>query len=146
MKVLEIGTGSGYQAAILSRLVPAGLHHRALAASCSGTPRRSSATLRLNNITTRHGDGGEGWEEQAPFERIMVTAAAADVPPLLLEQLAPGGVMIVPVGDAPDAQNLLKCRRTDDGVDYETLWPVRFVPLVAGLEDIAGDEVSSDNG
>ena len=78
--------------------------------------------------------GGDGWPEQAPFERIIVTAAAPDVPPALLGQLAPGGVMIVPVGETSDTQQLIKCRRTEAGIDYESLWPVRFVPLVGGVE------------
>ncbi len=133
MKVLEIGTGSGYQAAILSRLcrrVYTVERYRELLRGAEKIFR----DLRLNNITTRHGDGGDGWPEQAPFERIIVTAAAPDVPPTLIDQLAPGGVMILPVGDAADTQQLLKCRRSELGVDYQSLWPVRFVPLVDGVE------------
>ena len=132
MKVLEIGTGSGYQAAILSRLC-----RRVYTVERYPELLRDAEKvfheLRLNNITTRHGDGAQGWPEQAPFERIIVTAAAPDVPPTLIEQLAPGGVMILPVGDAADTQQLLKCRRTELGIDYQSLWPVRFVPLVAGV-------------
>ena len=133
MKVLEIGTGSGYQAAILSRLCRR-LYTVERSAELLGDAEKIFRDLRLNNITTRHGDGGAGWPEQAPFERIIVTAAAPDVPPALLEQLAPGGVMIVPVGETSDTQQLLKCRRTEAGIDYESLWPVRFVPLVGGVE------------
>jgi protein-L-isoaspartate(D-aspartate) O-methyltransferase len=134
MKVLEIGTGSGYQAAILSRLcrrVYTVERYRELLRDAEKIFRE----LRLNNITTRHGDGGDGWPEQAPFERIIVTAAAHDVPPALLDQLAPDGVMILPVGESADTQQLLKCRRTETGFDYESLWPVRFVPLVGGIEN-----------
>lgn len=134
MKVLEIGTGSGYQAAILSRLcrrVYTIERNRDLLSHAN----KLFQELRLNNITTLCADGSGGWPEQAPFERILVTAAALDVPPALLEQLAPDGIMILPVGDTPDNQQLLKCRRTPDGIDYETLWPVRFVPLLGGVEN-----------
>ena len=134
MKVLEIGTGSGYQAAILSRLCRR-LYTIERSRELLGDAERIFHELRLNNITTRHGDGGDGWPGQAPFERIIVTAAAPDVPPALLDQLAPGGVMILPVGETSDTQQLLKCRRTEQGVDYESLWPVRFVPLVPGVEN-----------
>jgi len=134
MKVLEIGTGSGYQAAILSRLCRR-LYTVERSRELLTDAQRIFRDLRLNNITTRHGDGSDGWLGQAPFERIIVTAAAQDVPPALLDQLAPGGVMILPVGETPDTQQLLKCRRTEQGVDYESLWPVRFVPLVAGVEN-----------
>ena len=134
MKVLEIGTGSGYQAAVLSRLcrrVYTIERNRDLLSHAV----KLFQELRLNNITTLCADGSGGWPEQAPFERILVTAAALDVPPALLEQLAPDGIMILPVGDTPDNQQLLKCRRTAEGIDYETLWPVRFVPLLGGIEN-----------
>ena len=134
MKVLEIGTGSGYQAAILSRLCRR-VYTVERSAALLRDAERIFRALRLNNITTRLGDGGAGWPEQAPFERIIVTAAAADVPPALLDQLAPDGIMILPVGETADTQQLLKCRRTEAGIDYESLWPVRFVPLVAGVEN-----------
>ncbi len=133
MKVLEIGTGSGYQGAILSRLCRR-VYTVERSAELLRDAEKIFRDLRLNNITTRHGDGGGGWPEQAPFERIIVTAAAPDVPPALLGQLAPGGVMILPVGETSDTQQLIKCRRTEAGIDYESLWPVRFVPLVGGVE------------
>jgi protein-L-isoaspartate(D-aspartate) O-methyltransferase len=135
-KVLEVGTGSGYQSAILSRLCRRLYtieRHRDLLREAES---RFSA-LRLKNITSRVGDGALGWPEQAPFDRILVTAAAPDVPPVLLDQLAAGGIMIVPVGDPTADQQLLRCRRTAAGVDYETLWPVRFVPLVEGVPEPA---------
>jgi protein-L-isoaspartate(D-aspartate) O-methyltransferase len=135
-KVLEVGTGSGYQSAILSRLCRRLYtieRHRDLLREAES---RFSA-LRLKNITSRVGDGALGWPEQAPFDRILVTAAAPDVPPVLLEQLAADGIMIVPVGDPTADQQLLRCRRTAAGVDYETLWPVRFVPLVEGVPEPA---------
>ena len=131
MKVLEIGTGSGYQAAVLARLCRRLYtieRHPGLLAEAEDRFR----TLGLVNITTLSGDGSLGWPEQAPFERIMVTAAAADVPEVLLGQLGEGGIMIVPVGLDENDQHLLRVRRTGDGVETEDLGPTRFVPLVAG--------------
>lgn len=136
MKVLEIGTGSGYQAAILSKLcrrVYTIERWRPLLREAEAR----FAELRLGNITTKWDDGARGWPEQAPFERIIVTAAAADVPPVLLDQLAPDGIMILPVGETDDGQQLLKCTKRGDEVDYTTLWPVRFVPLLPDTENDA---------
>lgn len=131
-KVLEIGTGTGYQAAILSRLcrrLYTVERHRELL----GEAERRFLKLRLYNITTRVGDGARGWPEQAPFTRIIVTAAAETVPATLVEQLAPGGVMVVPVGRQGGDQALLRLTREADGIREEILDSVRFVPLVAGL-------------
>jgi protein-L-isoaspartate(D-aspartate) O-methyltransferase len=131
MKVLEIGTGSGYQAAILARLcrrVYSVERHRDLLQDAE----RCFAALRIHNITTRWGDGADGWPEQSPFERIIVTAAAPEMPQNLVNQLAEGGIMIAPIGRNPLDQHLVRCRRTAEGVEQETLWPVRFVPLVEG--------------
>jgi len=131
-KVLEIGTGSGYQAAVLARLCRRVFtieRHRDLLRAAE---QRFQA-LRIHNIVTRHGDGSKGWPEQAPFERILVTAAAAEVPPALLESLADGGVMVIPVGDVHRDQILLRITRAGDQFQREELSPVRFVPLVAGL-------------
>jgi protein-L-isoaspartate(D-aspartate) O-methyltransferase len=88
--------------------------------------------LRIGNITTRAGDGSRGWPEQAPFERILVTAAAADVPPVLIDQLAVGGVMVVPIGAGGDErdQRLSRVRRTEEGAETDDLGPIRFVSLV----------------
>ncbi len=131
-KVLEIGTGTGYQAAILSRLCrrlyPVERHRELL-----GEAERRFLKLRLHNITTRVGDGARGWPEQAPFTRIMVTAAAETVPATLVDQLAPGGVMVVPVGRQGGDQALLRLTRDADGIREEILDSVRFVPLVLGL-------------
>ncbi len=135
-KVLEVGTGSGYQSAILSRLcrrLYSVERHRDLTREAE----TRFSLLRLKNVTTRVGDGALGWPEQAPFDRILVTAAAPDVPPVLLEQLVVDGIMIVPVGEPTADQQLIRCRRTKTSVDYETLWPVRFVPLVEGLPEAA---------
>lgn len=131
MKVLEIGTGSGYQATILSHLcrrVYTIERHRELLQQAE----ERFSLLRRHNITSKIGDGGLGWPEQAPFQRIMVTAAAADIPPVLVEQLAIGGIMVVPVGEHRDHQDLLKVTRTEEGIDVEDLGPVRFVPLLPG--------------
>ncbi len=131
-KVLEIGTGTGYQAAVLSRLcrrLYTVERHRDLL----GEAERRFLKLRLHNITTRLGDGAQGWPEQAPFTRIIVTAAAETIPATLVEQLAPGGVMVVPVGRQGGDQALLRLTREADGIREEILDSVRFVPLVAGL-------------
>ncbi len=92
--------------------------------------------LRLTNITTRLGDGQAGWPEQAPFERILVTAAAAEIPQKLADQLAVGGILVVPVGRIDGDQTLVKVRRTEAGLEQIPVGTVRFVPLVPG---IAGD-------
>ena len=130
--VLEIGTGSGYQAAILSKLarrVHTIERHKPLAE----ISKARFEALRLRNITPHTGDGGKGWPHAAPYERIIVTCAAEEIPQTLLQQLAVGGIMIVPVGPHVAAQELLKLTRVaEDEVRKETLAPVRFVPLVQG--------------
>jgi protein-L-isoaspartate(D-aspartate) O-methyltransferase len=129
-KVLEIGTGSGYQAAVLSRLcrrVYSIERHRPLLRDAEAR----FAALNLHNITTRHGDGMRGWPEQAPFDRIIVTAAAfGEVPRDLTAQLAVGGIMVVPLGSDRREQSVFRIRRTEDRLEQEELWPVRFVPLL----------------
>ncbi len=128
-KVLEIGTGSGYQAAILSKLCRRLYtieRHRALLREAE----KHFADLRLRNVTTKCGDGSKGWPEQAPFDRIIVTAAAPEVPQALIDQLAVGGILVAPVGSRRGDQHLVKLRRTETGIETETLWAVRFVPLV----------------
>jgi protein-L-isoaspartate(D-aspartate) O-methyltransferase len=130
MRVLEIGTGSGYQAAILSRLcrmVYTIERHRELLQVAEARFR----TLRITNILTQAGDGSKGWKSAAPFERIIVTAAAHNVPAMLLDQLAEGGIMIIPVGSDTE-QLLLRIEKTPDGIKQQHLMPVRFVPLVEG--------------
>ncbi len=138
MRVLEVGTGSGYQTAILSRLcrrVYTIERYKRLMAQAE----KRFTELGLTNITTRVGDGSKGWPEQAPIARILVTAAAADVPPALANQLEEGGIMIVPVGDEYGNQQVLRITRTADGFDHEELLPVRFVPLVEGEPDSGAD-------
>ena len=130
--VLEVGTGSGYQAAILSQLarrVYTVDRYRRLVREAGELFRQ----LDLVNITTITADGSHGLPDQAPFDRIIVTAAAEDPPGPLLEQLKPGGIMVVPVGQSDAVQALIKVTRTQSGFDYEELRPVRFVPLVEGL-------------
>ncbi len=134
VKILEIGTGSGYQTSILARLcrrVYSIERHRALLSEAE----ERFATLGFNNIVTRFGDGSMGWREQAPFSRIIVTAAAIDVPHVLLEQLDVGGIMVVPVGLEERTQHLLRVRKTEDDVETEDLGLVRFVPLISDEED-----------
>jgi protein-L-isoaspartate(D-aspartate) O-methyltransferase len=130
MKILEVGTGSGYHAAVLSKLcrrVYTIERHRELLEEAE---QRFNA-LGLTNITCKLGDGTLGWPEQAPFERIVVTAAAMDVPPVLASQLAAGGLMVVPVDDGVGDPRLLRVRRDAEGLETEDLGPIRFVPLIA---------------
>ncbi len=137
-RVLEIGTGSGYQTAVLSylcRRVYTIERHRELL----GQAESRLAKLRRRNITARPGDGALGWPEQAPFERILVTAAAIDIPPNLSAQLAIGGIMVVPIGDDSANQCIVRVRREETGLDIEELGPVKFVPLISGR---AGEAVS----
>jgi len=131
-KVLEIGTGSGYQAAILSHLarrVYTVDRHKRLVAEAEAV----FETLGLANITALAADGSHGYPEQAPFDRILVTAAAEDPPGPLLAELKTGGIMVVPVGQSDAVQTLVKVTRTETGFDYEDLRQVRFVPLVEGM-------------
>lgn len=129
-KVLEIGTGSGYQTSILSKLcrrVYSLERHKPLLDEAEERFRQ----LGLTNVVTRFGDGSMGWREQAPFTRIIVTAAALDVPEVLLDQLDVGGIMIVPVGLEERTQELLKITKTADDIVTEELGEVRFVPLIS---------------
>lgn len=131
-KVLEVGTGSGYQAAILSQLVRRVYtvdRHARLVKDAMSLFRR----LDLNNITALIADGSFGLPEQAPFDRIILTAAAEDPPGPLLAQLKVGGIMVLPVGQSDAVQSLIRVTKTEDGLHYDELRPVRFVPLVEGL-------------
>ncbi len=131
-KVLEVGTGSGYQAAILSHLarrVYTVDRHKRLVAEARGVFDK----LGLTNITAVTSDGSRGLPDQAPFDRILVTAAAEDPPGPLLAQLKIGGIMVLPVGQSDAVQHLIRVTRREDGYEYDELLPVRFVPLVEGL-------------
>jgi protein-L-isoaspartate(D-aspartate) O-methyltransferase len=130
-KVLEVGTGSGYQAAILSHLVPKVFTVERIEELLKAARRRFHR-MRLNNIYLRYADGHLGWPSQAPFDGIMVTAVAQSVPGELLEQLSIGGVLVIPV-EKNDQQRLIKIRRTEDGYDETDLGAVVFVPLLSGL-------------
>lgn len=131
-KVLEVGTGSGYQAAILShlarRVYTVDRHRRLVAAA-----RAVFDQLELTNITAFTADGSFGLPDQAPFDRIIVTAAAEDPPGPLLAQLKIGGIMVLPVGQSDTVQHLIRVTRHEGGFEYDELRPVRFVPLVEGL-------------
>ena len=132
-KVLEIGTGSGYQAAILSllaRRVYTVERHSLLVNNATKTFQK----LDLSNIIPILADGGHGLPQQAPFDKIIVTAASEDPPASLLSQLKIGGIMIIPVGQSDHIQNLIKIVKKSDGYDYQDIQTVRFVPLVAGTE------------
>ena len=131
-KVLEVGTGSGYQAAILSQLarrVYTVDRHRRLV----NEAREVFDRLKMTNITTIVGDGSHGLADQAPFDHIVVTAAAEDTPGPLLAQLRVGGIMVLPVGQSDAVQSLIKVTKSEAGLEYQELAPVRFVPLLEGL-------------
>lgn len=129
-RVLEVGTGSGYQTAILARLAGEVLSVEIVPALAERARDVLLGTLGLSNVRLRQGDGAEGWPEEAPFQRIIVTAAAPEVPPALVAQLAPGGRMILPVGPELDVQMLRVFDKGNDGENVESdLLPVRFVPL-----------------
>lgn len=131
-KVLEVGTGSGYQAAILSRLArrvyTVDRHSRLVREA-----RSLFEEMDLTNITAITADGSFGLPDQAPFDRILVTAAAEDPPGTLIDQLKIGGIMVVPVGQSNAVQHLIVAQKTENGLDYQELRQVRFVPLLEGL-------------
>lgn len=131
-KVLEIGTGSGYQAAILSKLarrVYTVDRYRRLVQAARAVFEANDIT----NITTFTADGSHGFAEQAPFDRILLTAAAEDPPGPLLAQLRVGGIMVLPVGQSDAVQSLIRVTRSETGFEYDELRAVRFVPLLEGL-------------
>lgn len=131
-RVLEIGTGSGYQCAILSRMarfVYSVERYKSLLKEAEGRLK----ILGAENVFTKHGDGGEGWPEQAPFDRIMITAASSHEPKALLRQLKPGGILVAPVGRS-SVQMLNRYTAEADGTfSRESLLEVRFVPMVEGV-------------
>jgi protein-L-isoaspartate(D-aspartate) O-methyltransferase len=131
-KVLEIGTGSGYQAALLANLIPQVFTLERIEELLK-LARRRFHRLRLNNIYTRHADGHIGWPSQAPFDGIVVTAVASELPQELPEQLKVGGTLVIPV-ERNGAQRLLSIRRTEEGFEEKDLGGVIFVPLLSGLD------------
>lgn len=133
MKVLEIGTGSGYQAAVLAQ-TGAEVFTIEIFGVLAESARERVARLGYENIRVRHADGFYGWPEEAPFESIIVTAAAGFIPPPLVEQLAKGGRMVIPVGSIYGIQNLILVRKDRAGeVTTQALLPVRFVPFLSGV-------------
>jgi protein-L-isoaspartate(D-aspartate) O-methyltransferase len=135
-RVLEIGTGSGYQAAVLAplcRMVYSIERHRPLLKAADARFK----ALKLHNIVVRHGDGLAGWAEQAPFDRIILTAAVSEIPEALMRQLKPGGILVAPLSAAGSferiSQHLVKIIRTEEGPKRETLISVAFVPMLPGL-------------
>ncbi|MGH1578343.1 protein-L-isoaspartate(D-aspartate) O-methyltransferase [Planktotalea sp.] len=130
--VLEVGTGSGYQAAVLShvarRVYTVDRHKRLISEA-----REVFDRFGLTNITAFTADGSHGLPDQAPFDRILVTAAAEDPPGPLLAQLKVGGIMVLPVGQSDAVQSLIRVTRHESGFEYDELRPVRFVPLIEGL-------------
>jgi protein-L-isoaspartate(D-aspartate) O-methyltransferase len=130
--VLEVGTGSGYQAAVLAEIVSK-VYTIEIIESLGQTAAKRLAELGYANVEVRIGDGYAGWPDKAPFDGIVVTAAAPKVPQALVDQLKPGGRMVIPVGGSGDMQYLkLLTKRADGGVDEKRVLPVRFVPLVPG--------------
>jgi len=131
-KVLEVGTGSGYQGAVLARLCRRLFtveRHYPLYEKASALFKK----MNIFNITTLFGNGMKGWPEQAPFDRIMVTAASDKIPAALLEQLKDGGIMVIPVGEQGKDQYIYRIRRKNDDFIEEKLMPVKFVPLLSGI-------------
>jgi len=133
MRVLEVGTGSGYQAAVLAETGVA-VYTIEIFEELATAARERLHRLGYDGVEVRHGDGFVGWPDEAPFDRIIVTAAAGFVPPPLIEQLRPGGRMIIPVGSIYGVQNLVLVEKPMEGpVQTRSLLPVRFVPLLRGV-------------
>jgi protein-L-isoaspartate(D-aspartate) O-methyltransferase len=131
-KVLEIGTGSGYQAAVLAALVRS-VYSIEIVAPLAQRARQTLARLGVDNVQVRAGDGFQGWPEQAPFDAILVTAAPPQVPEPLKQQLAPGAKLVIPVGTAE--QELRVVTRTATGFEERTVLPVRFVPMTGRAQE-----------
>jgi protein-L-isoaspartate(D-aspartate) O-methyltransferase len=133
LRVLEVGTGSGYQAAVLAQ-TGAKVWSIEIFGVLAEEARARLARLGFGGVTIRHGDGYAGWTEQAPFDAIVVTAGADSIPPALIEQLAPGGRLVMPVGDPNVDQQLVLLEKDASGrVASKRLLPVRFVPLLRGV-------------
>ena len=127
-RVLEVGTGSGYQAAVLAAC-GAEVWTIEIVPELAERARRDLARLGYDRVHVRTGDGYRGWPDQAPFDAVLVTAAPPSVPRPLLDQLAPNGRLVIPVGEAGDVQSLEVHVRTEHGVEVEEIAPVRFVPM-----------------
>jgi protein-L-isoaspartate(D-aspartate) O-methyltransferase len=133
MRVLEVGTGSGYQAAVLAA-TGVEVYTIEIFRALADTARVRLERLGYRNVTVRHGDGHHGWSEEAPFDAILVTAAAGHIPPALTRQLKPGGRMVIPVGSVYGAQYLILVEKDAKGaLRTRNLLPVAFVPMLSGL-------------
>ncbi|UCF20273.1 MAG: protein-L-isoaspartate(D-aspartate) O-methyltransferase [Gemmatimonadota bacterium] len=133
MKILEVGTGSGYQAAVLADIGCA-VYTIEIFEALADSARLRLRRLGYDNVLVRHADGHYGWEEAAPFDAVIVTAAAGFIPPALVDQLKPGGRMVIPVGSVYGVQNLIFLEKDTSGdVRTRNLLPVRFVPMLKGL-------------
>jgi protein-L-isoaspartate(D-aspartate) O-methyltransferase len=148
-RVLEIGTGSGYQAAVLAplcRMVYTVERHRPLLKVAEARFK----TLDLHNIVVRHCDGSNGWPEQAPFDRILITAAVSEIPPRVIAQLKPSGILVAPLSGPDDferiSQHLVKIIRNDSGIARQELIPVAFVPMLPGLPQDAQSTNEGESG
>ncbi|GGA99442.1 protein-L-isoaspartate(D-aspartate) O-methyltransferase [Agarivorans gilvus] len=130
-KVLEIGTGSGYQTAVLASLVEQVFSVERIK-TLQFQAKRRLKLLDLHNVATKHGDGWQGWANKGPFDAIIVTAAASAIPEALVEQLTTGGRMIIPVGEQQQQQSLILIEKQAQGFTQHNLEPVRFVPLING--------------
>ncbi len=132
-KVLEVGTGSGYQAAVLAE-VGVAVYTLEIFTALAASASERLEQLGYGDVSVRHADGHYGWPEEAPFDAIIVTAAPTYIPPNLVDQLVPGGRMVIPVGSIYGAQNLILIEKDADGeVTTRSLMPVRFVPMLQGL-------------
>jgi protein-L-isoaspartate(D-aspartate) O-methyltransferase len=130
-RVLEIGTGSGYQAAVLA-LLSRRVFTIEIVTPLGEVARERLAKLGYSNVEVRIGDGYAGWPEQAPFDRILITAAPPEIPRALLDQLAEGGILVAPVGEAGEPQDLVRLTKRGGQISKEMLALVRFVPMVPG--------------
>ena len=130
-RVLEIGTGSGYQAAVLAKLVRH-VYTIEIVETLAVNARTRLQNLDYANVTVRHGDGHEGWPEQAPFDRIIVTAAPEEIPQALVDQLKDGGLMVIPIAEDGWAQTLYLVRKNGDQLEKTALADVIFVPMTGG--------------
>lgn len=131
-KVLEIGTGSGYQAAVLAEITDR-VYSIEIICELADRAKETLTRLGYDKVVVKCGDGYQGWPEEAPFDAVIVTAAPDHVPQPLVDQLKPGGVMVIPVGSY--FQELVRIRKTEDGVKKESLLPVRFVPMTGEAKD-----------
>ncbi|APF17424.1 protein-L-isoaspartate(D-aspartate) O-methyltransferase [Caldithrix abyssi] len=130
-RVLEIGTGSGYQAAVLAEIVDS-VYTIEIVPELARIARERLQELGYDNVQVKQGDGYNGWPEKAPFDAIIVTAAPPNIPPPLLEQLKIGGVMVLPVGEY--VQELVVVQKSEEGISMRNVLPVRFVPMTGKVQ------------